>query len=279
MKVRITTLLENTIYAGTPGLKAEHGLSFLVERDDGVRVLFDTGQSGVCCDNAALLGLDLSDVPTVVLSHGHYDHAGGLARMALDTASGFTVVAHPAAFDSKLIRRGAKAEDIGCPTSRRELGDAGVRFRLETGPVEVAPGMTTTGEIPITTDFETISPVFLSRSGGDTVADPFADDAALVLETASGIVVVLGCAHRGVVNTLRHVAKMVGTGCIHAIMGGLHLADASETRLGETVRALAEFGLERIGAGHCTGERATDLLSQAFPAKVFPIGVGRQIAF
>jgi len=228
-----------------PDLAAEHGLAVWLEIGDA-RVLFDTGQSGVVCENARRLGIDLSEADAVVLSHGHYDHVGGLGAV-VELAPEATVYVHP---------------------------DAGVRPRVRNLVVScvseaVAPGVRTTGEIERVTDFETRreKPV------------PFPDDQALFFEVEGGLVVVVGCAHAGVVNTLRHVAKGARCGRIHTVFGGMHLGGASGERIRKTVDAFRELGVERIGPCHCTGAAATAALKAAFPGACVACPVGTVLTF
>ncbi|GBC60361.1 MBL fold metallo-hydrolase [Desulfonema ishimotonii] len=277
MTFTITTLVENTVYMGPKGLKGEHGLSFLIQADDR-KILFDTGQTGIFMDNAEILNADLSDVDTVVLSHGHYDHAGGLERFA-EFRTDFTLAGHPDIFCKKQISALGSTRDIGMPVDRETLVAKGVRLSLTSGPAEIGPGIMSTGEVPMQTGFESIEPVFLTEKEGRTLPDPFTDDQALILDTVRGTVVILGCAHRGTANTLMHVAALTGKTKIHAIMGGLHLGGASGEKLKQIAAVIRNFDIRHIGVGHCTGHKAVAYLSHEFGDRVFPIGVGQSVKF
>ena len=277
MKFKITTLCENNIGHGSQDLIGEHGLSFYVEAGDR-RILFDTGQNLGLANNAAVLGVDLSRIDTVVLSHGHYDHSSGLKSL-LACNTGFTLHAHPDVFGAKQRKAGDKYKYIGIPLERKELVQKGIKIQTDADPVSIAPGMITTGEIPLENDFETVEPDFFIQNGEGYPADTLSDDRALILDTEKGLVVLLGCSHRGVVNTLDHVSQTTGRKKIHAILGGLHLGKASDDKLKQIVDHLHTYGLEKIGVGHCTGPKAFVALSNAFKEKVFLNTVGNVIEF
>ena len=273
MKVKITTLVENTVgIGGSRELIGEHGLAFLIETETQ-RILFDTGQYLALENNARVLGEDLAAIDTVVLSHGHYDHTGGLKHLLVRN-SRFSLVAHPDIFARKMIKRKERCRDVGIPVSKDELLISGVRLILDTAPVELAPDMTTTGEIPLASSFETVAEGFFVEKNGRQNPDALADDQALVLKTAKGPVVVLGCCHRGIVNTLRHVSSITGQRQIYAVLGGLHLVKATAERLETIIGHLQRFDLKRIVVGHCTGSHAIQALHARFKDKVVLNTVG-----
>lgn len=277
MNFKVTTLCENNIGHGSQNLIGEHGLSFYVEADDR-RILFDTGQNLGIANNAGVLGIDLSRIDTVVLSHGHYDHSSGLKSL-LDCNTDFTLCAHPDVFSPKVRGEGDGHKYIGIPVDRNALEQKGIKIQLDKDPVSLAPGITTTGEIPFTNDFEAVGSEFYLKNGDDFTADTLADDRALILDTKKGLVVVLGCSHRGVINTLNHVTKIAGRHTIHAILGGLHLGKASDEKLEKIVDHLHTFGLDKIGVGHCTGPRAFVVLANKFGEKVTLNTVGNVMEF
>jgi 7,8-dihydropterin-6-yl-methyl-4-(beta-D-ribofuranosyl)aminobenzene 5'-phosphate synthase len=277
MDFKVITLCENNIGHGSQNLIGEHGLSFYVEADDR-RILFDTGQNLGLANNAEVLGIDLSRIDTVVLSHGHYDHSSGLKSL-LDCNTNFTLHAHPEVFSSKVRRAGDGHKYIGIPVDRNALEQKGIKIQFDKDPVSLAPGITTTGEIPLTNDFEAVGSEFFLKNGDDLTADTLADDRALILDTKKGLVVVLGCSHRGVINTLNHVTQVAGRNTIHAILGGLHLGKASNEKLSKIVDHLRAFGLEKIGVGHCTGPKAFVALANEFKERVFLNTVGNVMEF
>jgi 7,8-dihydropterin-6-yl-methyl-4-(beta-D-ribofuranosyl)aminobenzene 5'-phosphate synthase len=277
MKFKITTLCENNIGHGSQNLIGEHGLSFYVEADDR-RILFDTGQNLGLANNAEVLGIDLSRIDTVVLSHGHYDHSRGLKTL-LNCNTDFTLCAHPDVFSPKVRGTGDGHKYIGIPIDRNALEQKGIKIQLDKDPVSLAAGITTTGEIPFTNDFEAVGSEFYLKNGDDFTADTLADDRALILDTKKGLVVLLGCSHRGVINTLNHVTQIAGRNTIHAILGGLHLGKASDEKLEKIVDHLHTFGLDKIGVGHCTGPKAFVALANEYKEKVFLNTVGNVMEF
>ena len=278
MKVQITTLVENTVgIGGSRELIGEHGLAFLIETAERC-ILFDTGQYLALENNARVLGCDLTAVDAVVLSHGHYDHTGGLKDM-LKANSNFTLYAHPDIFTRKLIRQKGRYREIGIPVSEDDLITRNVKIKLDTASVEIAPGIITTGQIPQTSEFESVAEGFFVENGGRKVPDALADDQALIVKTGKGIVVVLGCSHRGVINTLKHVTNITGEKKIHAVLGGLHLVKTSEDTLGTIIDHLEEFEIEKIVVGHCTGTHAVHALYARFGDKVVLNTVGNTMTF
>jgi 7,8-dihydropterin-6-yl-methyl-4-(beta-D-ribofuranosyl)aminobenzene 5'-phosphate synthase len=275
MKSKITTLVENTVAQSGKKLIAEHGLSFYIETQSN-KILFDTGQNLAIANNAQVLGIDLSLVDTVILSHGHYDHTGGLKSL-LACNRNFTLYAHPDVFGQKVKGVDDNFKYIGIPVAKNFLEEKGIELKLDKKAVQIVPGIMTTGEIPLENDFEGLESVFYIKKENEVVADTLTDDQAVILDTDKGLTVLLGCSHRGVINTLNHVARLTGKKRIHALMGGLHLGKASDAKLSKIMDHLRGFGLEKIGVGHCTGTRAFVALSNDFPNRVFLNTVGNVV--
>jgi 7,8-dihydropterin-6-yl-methyl-4-(beta-D-ribofuranosyl)aminobenzene 5'-phosphate synthase len=271
-RVRLTFLVENRAIRG--GLAAEHGLAVLVERG-GRRVLFDAGASDAVVRNAAALGQDLSRLEAIALSHGHYDHTGGLDALMAVVPEGVSIRAHPSALIRKYaVRPGAEPREIGF-----RGGDAARRrVVLSEGPVELAPGLLLTGSVPRVSGFEdTGGPFYLDPGGLEP--DYLPDDQALIVSTGAGNVLLCGCAHAGVVNTMKRAAELTGGGRFAAVVGGLHLKPASAERVARTVRALGEMGAERVGPAHCTGETASAELARAFGDRFLHCAAGTVLEF
>ena len=275
--MKITTIVENTVPTSVK-LLGEHGLAFLIETEGG-KLLFDTGQGMAIVNNLEKIGNSVKEIGAVVLSHGHYDHTGGIKSL-LDAGAKFEIVAHPDVFSDKYaLFPGKGFIPIGIPIDRAALEKRGVTLKLEKTPSRVCPGVTATGEIPMKTDYEKIEQLLFVRENGKEIPDPLADDQALILETEKGIVVLLGCAHRGVVNTLYRVAEITGKTTVHAVMGGLHLERAPDAQIEKTIAALREIEPKMIGIAHCTGMRAAVALVNAFGGKVFQCSVGTAVSF
>ncbi|MFA4944795.1 MAG: MBL fold metallo-hydrolase [Lentisphaeria bacterium] len=267
---QITVLVENT--AGGRGLLAEHGLSFLIELG-GKRILFDTGQGGVLIANARRLGIRLEQVAAIALSHGHYDHTGGLGD-ALRNSRAPTVYAHPAAFGPKFARSAdGTAREIGMPSLDERMVREMAELVWVQKPTEVGGGLHLTGPVPRATQFEDTGGAFFTDRSC-TQPDELMDDQAAFLETEAGTVVILGCAHAGVVNTLRHVQTLTGNRPIHMVIGGMHLLHASPERMDKTVAELRRLDVQRLLPCHCTGMAAVARLWQEFPGRCAACPVG-----
>ena len=274
MPIRILTLTENTV--GMPGVLAEWGLSILVETKD-MKILVDTGASSTVPHNVRQLGVDLSSIQKVVLSHGHFDHTGGLKGVLLQAGRKIEVIAHPDVFGNKHTRVGQTERYIGIPYKRKELEAAGAAFTLSKEPVWLTKDIVTTGEIPMVTEYERIEPNFIIKEGDKFVPDTFNDDRALIIKTESGLVVILGCAHRGMINTLRHAQQITGVETIHTIIGGTHLLHSNDERVYLTAAALQEMGAQHVGASHCTGMNQAALLAQQLGDAFFFNNTGSSI--
>jgi len=262
MGIRITTLSENT--AGKDYLLAEWGQGIFVETEE-MNILFDTGAGISLVQNAGKLGIDLQTIDKIVLSHGHFDHTGGLQSLLSRIQREVPIIAHPDIWGQKYSHHENRPDRyIGVPYARKELESLGARFVLSSQSVILAENILTTGEISLVTDFEEVDPDMFVKTPEGWSPDPLMDDQALILKTPLGLVVVLGCSHRGMINTLYRARELTGIKKIHMVLGGCHLKDASEEQIWHTISALNEIGVQKLGVSHCTGMRATLLLAQTF---------------
>lgn len=266
MGLKLTTLSENT--AGLGNFLGEWGLSILVETAEA-NILFDTGQSISASHNADTMGIELGKIDKIVLSHGHYDHTGGLGRILRRIKRETEIIAHPDIWQVKYATRQDEERYIGIPFHRQTLESLGARFKESKKPVRIADGIITTGEIPMVTDYEEIEPYLVVKEKGGFKPDKLLDDQALFITTKPGLVVILGCAHRGIINTLYHAQKLTGEKKIYMVVGGCHLMDASEERIYLTIAALKELGVQRLGVSHCTGLAAAAIMAQEFGDRFF----------
>ncbi len=275
MELRITTLSENTANRGD--FLAEFGLSILVETGE-VNVLLDTGQSISASHNADTLGIDLSKIDKIVLSHGHSDHTGGLRQILRKMRKKVEIIAHPDMWAAKYARRQGEADRyIGIPFQRQELESLGGSFNLTTKPIKITDNIMTTGEIPMVTDYEETDPDLFVKGATGWQPDKLLDDQALIINTEQGLVVILGCAHRGIINTLYHAQQLTGVKQVHAVLGGSHLISASEERVWLTIAVLRDLGVQRLGLCHCTGLSTSVLLAQEFGDSFFFNNTGTSI--
>ena len=267
--VSIKVITDNNAVDGTM-THSEHGLSILVERK-GKKVLFDTGQTpSVFLHNTRLLNIP-HDFDAHVVSHGHYDHTGYLEGLVREHPC-IPIFAHPAIFERKGVCENGRFRYIGIP-GNIDFIRGNAELHLSREPVEVVSGIYTTGEIPRIES--SLNPRFCiyKADGTGTVIDPLSDDQALVVRTEAGLVVVLGCCHAGVINTLEFVRKRWGTN-IYAVMGGMHLRGADNRTLSRISDYLKEISPELIVPMHCTGENAFRFFRKEIGTRVRNAGAG-----
>ncbi|NLL21981.1 MAG: MBL fold metallo-hydrolase [Firmicutes bacterium] len=263
--VKVTTLCENSAPAPSRGVMGEHGMSMLLEAG-GKRILFDTGGGLSLLHNARRLNVDLGGLDGLVLSHGHYDHTGGL-KYLLEQVGSLSIYAHPDVFADKYhLLKDEEPRRIGIPWPKEELEHLGARFSLSRGSVKLGEEIILTGEIPRRESREenTATDLYYKKPDGSFAPDLLADDQAVIVESTAGTIVLLGCAHSGLINTLRYVCDLTGKKQIYACIGGTHLMNASNERLEYTIEALREFDLQQVAPCHCTGPKGSLMLFQAF---------------
>ena len=281
MAVKATVLCENAVY-GHLGAVAEHGWAVWLETPGG-NYLFDTGQGMVLLHNAAFFEKNISTARAVLISHHHIDHTGGLlgvlhAMRGGPGEGGVPVHAHPDLFKASYNTKKDKFVHIGVPHARPVLEAAGADFRLERCWQEVADRIWMTGEVPRRTEFE-IGDLDLKHydAEGKLVVDPIVDDQTVVIETPEGLFVLLGCSHAGIVNILNYVIEKTGESRFHTVMGGTHLGPVEEEQVANSIEALAEFDIGRIGASHCTGQGPAARMAARFGNRFFFCTVGNEV--
>jgi 7,8-dihydropterin-6-yl-methyl-4-(beta-D-ribofuranosyl)aminobenzene 5'-phosphate synthase len=260
----LTIMCDNSI--SRPGLVGEHGFSVLIERD-GVTSLFDTGPGISLPINFEFLGKDPAEVRRIILSHGHYDHTGGL-KWLVTHSRGVEVLAHPAMFSRHMVKEsqqpGSIPRYIGCPWEQGELEGWGATFTFIDKTTSTAEGVTfLTGYASdpkkVAYDHRLVLP-----DGEGLVPDPMADDASLLLETGMGRVLLLGCAHAGVLNILDYIRDVMGIARLTAVLGGTHLMFYGGEALSQLMDTLEEFSVQTVGVSHCTGMQAAFALASRF---------------
>lgn len=268
-------------------LLAEHGFSCLVTIGAGAEehtILLDGSLSAdSVLHNMRLLRVDPAAIEAVVLSHGHFDHAAGLPGLLRRMRPGVPVHLHPDAFLERRLNLPVLDAPVPMPgPDDQVLREAGGVPTTSTGPVTVVGGLAlATGEVPRRTGFEHGMPGAEARIDGAWVPDPFRDDQGLVVDLAErGLVVVTGCAHAGVINTVEHARALAGTDRVHAVLGGFHLTGpAYEAVVGPTIAAMQAFEPALVAPMHCTGWGPIVRFAREMPEQFVLNTVGTTYAF
>jgi 7,8-dihydropterin-6-yl-methyl-4-(beta-D-ribofuranosyl)aminobenzene 5'-phosphate synthase len=280
--VQITVMIEDSNSSDKPHLKAEHGLSYFIKAkidDSEVTVMMDTGTTPeALLHNVDAMGINLQNVDMIVLSHGHYDHTGGLVAALKQMKKRVLVIAHPTVFGPKL-KIAPYLKFIGAPCSASEVEYAGGIPLLAAEPVKIADGIITTGEVPRRTTFEKVRG-FWTVQNGKFVEDVMLDDQSLVIDVKNkGLIVVAGCAHSGIINIIKHAQEITGNNNVYAVLGGFHLVNADAKRIQATVDELEKVDPEFVGPCHCTGKKATKKIAENFGERCRPLHTGDVIEF
>ena len=271
--VGVTVL--STMLSG--GFTGEWGFAAMVEID-GVRTLFDTGnRPETVLNNLREMKMDLAGVPNVILTHHHRDHTGGLVTLRRDAMRRDPKAISTAMGGKGILLPRMPANDF--VLMKGEYEATGAKLREIDKPTEIAPGAWLTGPVPRVHNERNWSGTTRVRMDGAVAEDTLPEDQALLIDTAQGLVVVSGCGHAGIVNTLTYARKVVREAPVHAVIGGFHLFDANEEKLAWTAKQLAPMGIQYFLAAHCTGVESTMRLRQlmGLPADRMTIAqVGRR---
>lgn len=263
MSIKVTTLIENSCDP-QKGYSSEHGLALYLEAD-GLKILFDTGQSGKFIENAAKLGIDLNGLDYIIISHGHYDHANGLKPLLQSIAARPTLVV-----GSEFFRKKCKLlEDGSCIYNGVDFEEAEIAakmplIKVSSDSYQLSERVKIHHHFDRTTDYEKLNEKYRYIEGNQTVQDDFADEIALAISIKKGVVVIVGCSHVGVVNILETI-KIRDNCPIHGVIGGTHLVEANRQRIDRTIDAFKTMGLKMAAVSHCTGQQGQEAIRIQMP--------------
>lgn len=275
--MRVTVLCENTIGVPMPlGLMGEHGLSFLIE--DNHCVLYDTGQGVGIINNLKLLGKNVSTIDKIIISHGHYDHTGGLMPVLGHLESPVPVYLHSDAFQDKIAYietpDGNFEIPIGFQNKKQEYEDSGAEFKFVDHFTKIDDRIYSIADVERPDGWKTWDVRLKYKDADSILDDPFNDDLSLLLETDSGPVVLLGCAHAGVVEILDDLSRKSGHDEFHAVIGGTHLESAPEPYLQKAMETFKKYNVKVLSTSHCTGFRAAAEIMSRFKDEFTLASVG-----
>ncbi|HHN64705.1 MAG TPA: MBL fold metallo-hydrolase [Nitrospirae bacterium] len=274
VEATVTIMVDNTVMELIPNSEtverismpnrnfiAEHGFSALIETGDR-KILVDTGATGIALEhNLRLLGLDFDDIDITFLSHGHSDHTGGIHRIK------GRIIAHPDAFYKRFIEtKDGGMVDLSAP----ETDSRSQVIELHREPVKLARGVITTGEIPRIHEWEELKVFRISRNG-KLSKDRVFDDQGVIINTRKGLVVIAGCSHSGIVNTIEHAIKITGINDVYCVIGGFHLIGPGEAKIDRTIEEFRRLNIKKVIPLHCTGFEAIKRMSMSL-SKEFEYG-------
>jgi 7,8-dihydropterin-6-yl-methyl-4-(beta-D-ribofuranosyl)aminobenzene 5'-phosphate synthase len=264
MKTVITILAENN--AGKSGLIGEHGFSALVESPNG-RYLFDTGPGRSLPHNTEKLKINLKKTDKIIISHGHYDHTGGL-KWAIEETRPIQVVANGHLFMPHMAMNPENPYDpprhVGCPFTQKELEDVGAEFVFLNETTKISDGVWFVTQYPRPVESVPNDPKLVLVQNSQIVPDDLPDDSCLLIEDDPAPILMLGCTHSGIVNTLLHLRQHMGVSKLKAVIGGTHLMASDEAVVKRAIDILGEFSVGLIGTSHCTGFKASVLMATHF---------------
>ncbi|HZD59080.1 MAG TPA: MBL fold metallo-hydrolase [Anaerolineae bacterium] len=282
VKAKLTILVDNTIMEFIPdsgmvkhlsgpqgNFLAEHGFSALIETE-GAKVLVDTGVTGIAMEhNLGLLGYTMDDIDVIVFSHGHIDHTGGLEKVK------GRIIAHPEVFYERYLtpKEGVKY-DLTSPTPDPKKH----KIEFHAKPVKLARGVMTTGEVPRKHEWEELK-IFKRKEGEDLVEDKLHDDMGIVINTVKGLVVLQGCSHAGIINTVEAAKEITGVDEVYCVIGGLHLIGPGEKKIDRTIQEFKRLNIKKVIPIHCSGFEGIKQVSLQMPEQFEYCTVGCQIEF
>ncbi|MBN2619100.1 MAG: MBL fold metallo-hydrolase [Spirochaetales bacterium] len=259
------------------GFEEEHGFALLIKENNEI-TLFDTGRGRAFINNIERMKIDIFSIQNLILSHGHYDHCGNIDYI-FNKNNKIKIYTHPAFSAERYSihqNRDPKLTYIGISSTIREQLSKYQLINTEQ-PTQISANMFVTGEIPRESSEDTGGPFFFDKEGEKV--DKIIDDEAIYITTPKGLIIITGCCHSGIINTVEHIKNISKESNIRAIIGGLHLVNASDERINQTINYLNSLNLEYLYPGHCTGELATFKLEESLNCKVSQLLVNHILTF
>ena len=275
--MKVTVIMDNTVPNGAKhSFLGEHGLSLFIETEKS-RILLDAGQSSAVVNNLSLLGISPATLDMAILSHGHYDHAGGFYSVLQHAKKTIPFYAHPNIFTPRFSVAGGGRKYVGIPYTKDQLTTLGADWRFIDEPTMLAPDLWLSGPVPHVTEYEQGDVKLVVEHDGCDCQDGIVDDMALYHVNGSDMVVISGCTHSGLVNTVRHGFAVTGATRLVGWIGGTHLGPVGEDQQAETIDALAAWRPNFVAANHCTGFPMMSALREKFGSKFIAAFVGTVI--
>lgn len=276
--MKIIVLMEDK-YVEKKGLETEHGLSVYMEVDDK-KILFDTGQSGKFIDNAKRLDVDLKDLDYVLISHGHYDHSGGLKRLIEEIGPNIELFVGQGFFDEKYsLRDSGNYEYVGNPFDKSFLQEKGIKTKyVDENIIRLTENLMVFSNFNRKGEFENNNQKMFLKENGVYQIDEFLDEISIGIKTGKGLVVVVGCSHPGIVNILDTIMDRTGMK-IYQVIGGTHLIEEDDDKINMVIEYLKEKDIKYVSACHCTGKQGETMLSQQLEEGFMEIKTGDIISF
>ncbi|MDO4534322.1 MAG: MBL fold metallo-hydrolase [Clostridium perfringens] len=276
MEIKLITLIENNKDLNKK-LINEHGLSIYIEAY-GKKILFDTGKSNGFLKNANSLGVDLSSLDYVVLSHGHYDHGGGFKDLVSNIKNSYNLLLGNSFFDEKYeLLENNTYKFLGVPFNEKYLIDSNIDVTyIKDRIFYINENIMIFSNFERRNNFEKLNERFCIKNDRGYYVDEFKDEIVLGINTKKGLILVIGCSHRGIVNIIESIVRKTNMR-IFKIIGGTHLVKAKEDRINKTIKFLEKCNINSLYMCHCTGEAATKKLSNVFRNNLFYNNTGNII--
>ncbi|KYH29021.1 MBL fold metallo-hydrolase [Clostridium colicanis] len=263
--MKIVTLIENTLEDNSTLIK-EHGLSIFIETEEG-NILFDTGQSGNFILNAEKLNINLNKVDFIVLSHGHYDHAGGMKPLLdyIQTKPKLYVSQYFFSHSQKYYLTDANKSNlkyIGIDFNEDFTLDKNIPINyINSNSYALTSKISIVSNFERSCDFEPLNESMKIKINDKLYTDSFDDEIALTIDTPKGLLVIVGCSHLGIVNIVNSIIKRTNKK-IYGIIGGTHLIEADTYRINKTIQCFKDMNIQLLGVSHCTGKSAIETLKK-----------------